>query len=164
MSSDAHLRRDHGTVESSDPYIDWGPDLPGRYSGGRARLLVTNPWTLYVTWESESTPERWRLEIEREDGVMLEAADHAGGLSDLWLRVPARTRGVVHLSRDGVRVASLPFATPPDAPSERTEESWALIDQGGHVHDAAPIGGRALTETSGPSGAGYSSADLASRR
>lgn len=164
MSSDAHLRRDHGTVESSDPYIDWGPDLPARYPGGRARLLVTNPWTLYLTWETEANPERWRVEVERADGVTLEAADHAGRLSDLWLRVPARTRGVVHLSRDGVRVASLPFATPPDAPSDRAgDERWALIDEGGHVHDATPVGGRPLGHAEGPSGAGYSSADLGRR-
>lgn len=164
MSSDAHLRRDHGTVESSDPYIDWGPDLPARYPGGRARLLVTNPWTLYLTWETEARPERWRVEVERSDGVRLEAADHAGGLSDLWLRVPARTRGVVHLSRDGVRVASLPFATPPDAPSsELGDERWALIDEGGHVHDASPVGGRPLGSPEGPSGAGYSSADVGRR-
>jgi len=163
MSSDAHLRRDHGTVESSDPYIDWGPDLPARYPGGRARLLVTNPWTLYLTWETESPARRWRIEVERADGVTLEAADHAGGLSDMWLRVPARTRGVVHLSRDGERVASLPFSTPPDAPSDRSDERWALIDEGGHVHDAASIGGRAIGHTEGPGSAGYSSADLAQR-
>jgi len=166
MSSDAHLRKDHGTLPESGPYIDWGPDLPARYSGGRARLLVANPWTLFVTWESASAPERWGLELERADGSSLEVAELAGGTSDAWIRVPAKTRGVVHLLRDGVRVAALPFATPPDAPSNNLDERWGLIDATGEVHEAQAVDGRALADQHGVvavKGPGYSSSGVAKK-
>jgi hypothetical protein len=162
MSSDAHLRRDHGTVTPNVPYIDWGPDLPARYAGGRARLLVANPRTLYLTWETAASPGRWRVEVEGADGALLQASDLAGGRSDAWLHVGPRMRGRVHLARDGERVATLPFATPPDAPSERSDERWGIMDAGGHVVDAVPLGGRALGVQAGPSGVphiGYWSSD-----
>lgn len=142
-SSDAHLRRDHGTPTSSDPYIDWGPDLPGRYDGGRARLLVANPRALFVTWESGSQPERWRLDVVVDGGLSrtVELAGHAG---DAWLSVAPRTRGEVRLVRDGVHVATLPFETPSEGPSEDTSERWGRTDPQGQMHAAANVGGTAL--------------------
>jgi len=143
MSSDAHLRRDHGTLQSSDPYIDWGPDLPGKYDGGRARLLVANPTSLFVTWESGLQPQRWRLELVVA-GVTTRVLELAGDAGDAWIQVPARTRGEVRLVRDGAHVATLPFETPPDAPSDDTSERWGRLDAQGHVRPAQSIGGTAL--------------------
>lgn len=143
MSSDAHLRRDHGTLTSSDPYIDWGPDLPGKYDGGRARLLVANPRALFVTWESGLQPNRWRLELVVA-GVTLRVIELAGDAGDAWVSVSPRTHGEVRLVRDGALVATLPFETPPDAPSEHTAERWGRVDEHGHVLATASVGGTAL--------------------
>ena len=143
MSSDAHLRRDHGTPTSSDPYIDWGPDLPGKYDGGRARLLVANPRALFVTWESGLQPDRWRLELVVA-GITLRVIELAGDAGDAWINVSPRTHGEVRLLRDGALVATLPFESPPDMPSEQSEEHWGRLDEQGHVRPAASIGGNAL--------------------
>lgn len=143
MSSDAHLRRDHGTQTSSDPYIDWGPALPGKYDGGRARLLVANPRALFVTWESGLQPERWRVELVVA-GVTLRVIELAGDAGDAWVPVSPHTRGEVRLLRDGALVATLPFESPPDAPSEDTEERWGRVDTQGHVQPAESVGGNAL--------------------
>jgi len=161
MSSDAHLRRDHGTLPSSDPYIDWGPDLPGKYDGGRARLLVANPRALFVAWESGLQPERWRLELVVA-GVTLRVIELAGDAGDAWVQVSPHTRGDVRLVRDGALVATLPFETPPDAPSEDGAERWGRVDEGGHVQAAASVGGTALASEElepgpGPGGATSSS-------
>jgi hypothetical protein len=150
MSSDAHLRRDHGTPTETSPYIDWGPDLPSRYEGGRARLLVANPTTLYVSWESDlAAPEKWTVET-RIEGAPLGGAplktDLPGGLLDLWIKVPAGSRGEVHLTRDDATVAILPFRTPPDRPSANTSERWGRLGADGHVtEDVLPVIGRPLS-------------------
>jgi hypothetical protein len=146
MSSDAHLRRDHGTPIETSPYIDWGPDLPSRYEGGRARLLVANPTTLYLSWESDlETPKRWRVETHTE-GLDVKAADLPGGASDLWIKVPASSRGEVHLLREETTLAILGFRTPPDRPSPLTDERWGRLDEGGQVkEDVLPVIGRPLS-------------------
>lgn len=143
MSSDAHLRRDHGTPPSSSPYIDWGPDLPGQYDGGRARVLVANPTTLYLVWETPTSPARWRLDL-LVDGHRRATLEIDGAGREAWLQVSARSRGEVHLLRDEVHVATLPFETPPDAPSDDTSERWGRLDGHGQMRAAGPIGGRAL--------------------
>lgn len=143
MASEAHLRRDHGTPTSTEPYIDWGPDLPGRYDGGRARVLVANPRALFVTWETATPPAGWRLDVviggEREQTIEL-----GGDASETWVSVRPRLEGEVRLFREGERVATLPFETPPDAPSDDTSERWARVDERGQVHAASSIGGTAL--------------------
>jgi hypothetical protein len=156
MSSDAHLRKDHGTASPTSPYIDWGPDLPSHYTGGRARLLVANPIALYAVWESDlPSPNTWRLELVVQ-GALLEALDLPGGIMDAWLRAPAGTRGEVHLLRDGERVATLPFSTPPAGPTEAVPEGaerWGrLVD--GVVFDSAAVAGYSLDDVSGPTSAG----------
>ena len=155
MSSDAYLRKDHGTASPTSPYIDWGPDLPAHYPGGRARLLVANPTALYVVWESDlAAPARWRLELTVQ-GALLEAVDLPGGFMDTWLQAPAATRGEVHLFRDGERVATLPFSTPPAGPSDfavEAEERWGSLEDGVLV-DTSRIAGYALEDVSGPTSA-----------
>lgn len=152
MSSDAYLRKDHGTASPTSPYIDWGPDLPSHYPGGRARLLVANPTALYVVWESDlAAPARWRLELVVL-GALLEAVDLPGGFMDTWLQAPAATQGEVHLFRDGERVAALPFSTPPAGPSDfaaEPEERWGAVEDGVFV-DTSGIAGYALEDVSGP--------------
>jgi hypothetical protein len=144
MSSDAHLRRDHGTPSSNDPYIDWGPDLPGRYEGGRARALVANAHAVFVTWETATPPTSWQLEVAI-GGETLQSLTIPGGASDHWLQVPARSRGEISLVRDGVRVAVLPFATPPEAPSDDLGERWGRVDSHGELHaDAVPPDGQRI--------------------
>lgn len=144
MSSDAHLRRDHGTPSSTDPYIDWGPDLPGRYEGGRARALVANAHSVFVTWETATPPDSWQLEVVL-GGEVVQTLSVPGGASDHWLRVPARSRGEVRLARDGVQVATLPFSTPPESPSEDLVERWGRIDASGELHaDATPPDGQRI--------------------
>ncbi len=146
MSSDAHLRRDHATPTETSPYIDWGPDLPSHYEGGRARLLVANPTTLYLSWESDlEAPERWRVETHME-GQQVKGADLPPGASDLWIKVPASSRGEVHLLREDATLAILGFRTPPDRPSPLTDERWGRLDDSGHVkEDVLPVIGRPLS-------------------
>lgn len=158
MSSDAHLRKDHGTTSPLSPYIDWGPDLPSRYEGGRARLLVANPTALYAVWESDRpAPTHWRLELIVQ-GALLDAMDLPGGFMDAWLRAPAGTSGEVVLYREGERVATLPFATPPATPSDvlpEEAERWGKLVEGVLI-DTSRIAGYALDEVSGPTAAGHS--------
>ncbi len=144
MSSDAHLRRDFGTPQSTAPYIDWGPNLPGKYDGGRARLLIANPRALFVTWETGLQPNQWRLEVAI-GGETKRVLELAGDAADAWIAVTPRTRGEVRLLRDGQHVATLPFETPPDAPSNDVSERWARVDASGAVQEGASIGGNALT-------------------
>lgn len=157
MSSDAHLRKDHGTPTPSGLYIDWGPDLPSHYPGGRARVLVANPTALYVVWESDlPSPSQWRLEVIVQ-GALLQALELPGGFMDCWLTAPAGTRGEVHLLRDGERLATLPFSTPPAGPSDfapEDDERWARLDEAGLLIDTSRIAGYALDELSGPTSAG----------
>jgi hypothetical protein len=143
MSSDAHLRRDHGTPTSTDPYIDWGPDLPGRYDGGRARVLVANPRALFLTWETTTPPERWRVEVWLGEAHE-RTVDLAGDASEVWIAVGSNTRGELRLVRDDVHVATLPFETPADGPSADTSERWARIDSHGQMRATPSIGGTAL--------------------
>lgn len=144
MSSDAHLRRDHGTPSSNDPYIDWGPDLPGRYEGGRARALVANAHAVFVTWETATPPDSWQLEVVL-GGQVVQSLTIPGGAGDHWLQVPARSRGEIRLARDGVRVAVLPFSTPPEAPSDDLGERWGRVDAQGALHaDAVPPQGQRI--------------------
>lgn len=160
MSSDAHLRRDHSTPSApigSDPYIDWGPDLPGRYDGGRARVLVANPHALFVTWESGSTPAGWRVELQvlgghGEPGATM-SLSLPGVATDAWLSAPARARGVIRLFHDGSLVATLPFETPPDMPSDDVSERWGRVDDHGALQAASAVDGRAIgPEAIGPIG------------
>lgn len=159
MSSDAHLRKDHGTASSTSPYIDWGPDLPSHYAGGRARLLVANTTALYAVWESDlPSPNSWRLELVVQ-GALLETLDLPGGIMDAWLRAPAGAKGEVVLMRDGVKVASLPFSMPPAGPSEPAPEEaerWGRMVEG-VIIDASRVAGYSLDEVSGPTsvGSGY---------
>lgn len=156
MSSDAHLRKDHGTPSPSSPYIDWGPDLPSHYAGGRARLLVANPHALYLVWESDlPSPGAWRLELTVQ-GALLEALDLPGGIMDAWLTAPAGTRGEVALFRDGAKIATLPFTTPPAGPSEPAPEEaerWGRLVEGLMI-DASRVAGYSLDEVSGPASVG----------
>ena len=156
MSSDAHLRRDHGTPSGigSAPYIDWGPDLPGRYDGGRARVLVANPHTLFVTWESGSTPAGWRVELHVHGGSSM-TLSMPGVATEAWLSAPARARGLIRLFHDDALVATLPFETPPDAPSDDVTERWGQVDDHGTVHAVAGVDGRAIGPDAISASAGY---------
>lgn len=156
MSSDAYLRKDHGTTSPTSPYIDWGPDLPSHYPGGRARLMVANPTALYAVWESDlPAPKAWRLEVTVQ-GALLEAIELPGGIMDAWLNAPAGTHGEVVLFRDGDAIATLPFSTPPGGPSDAAPEEaerWGKLVEG-VIIDATRVAGYSLDEVAGPTSAG----------
>lgn len=165
---DLSRARKTATIASSTEtgvYIDWGPDLPARYPGGRARVLVANPTTLFVSWETERpSPDRWIVEIALAHGGG-HALEIPGKSPDVWVHAPAGARGHVHLIRveGGARetVASLPFRTPPDGPSWRTDERWGrLRGDGVMVADVSPPrGGRIEVEAPlGHAAVGYEAA------
>lgn len=155
----ARPRRSAILTATEELYIDWGPDLPARYPGGRARVMVANPTTLYVSWESDApAPERWYLEV-RVDGQRTESLEIPGKGSDAWFQVPARTRGHVHLVRVGgghrTEVAVLPFATPPAGPSDALEERWGRRAATGElVADVPPVRGERIDDPAGVDVAG----------
>jgi len=168
---DLSRARKTATIASSTEsgvYIDWGPDLPARYPGGRARVLVANPTTLFVSWETErAAPDRWIVEVRLAHGGG-HAVEIPGKSPDVWVHAPAGARGHVHLIRlDGgsrEEVAALPFRTPPDGPSWRTDERWGrLRGDGLMVADvSAPRGGRvAVEEPPGMTAVGYDGAHAA---
>ncbi|MFO0749445.1 MAG: hypothetical protein U1F43_27820 [Myxococcota bacterium] len=162
-------RRSALQAATEELYIDWGPDLPARYPGGRARLMVANPTTIYVAWETDApAPEHWAIELH-VDGRATQSFEVPGKASDGWFQVPAAARGAVHLVRvgDGQRfdVAVLPFATPPAGPSDALEERWGRQDESGSVTAVAAVpGGRidddAGIDAIGASRVGYEALDV----
>ncbi len=141
-----------GTAVSNGtgPYIDWGPALPDAYPGGRARLMVANPTTVVVAWETEvASPAAWQLELVVDGWITLMRRTLPGEAREAWIQVAARTRGAMLLARgtgpEAQVVAVLPFETPPDAPSTHTQERWGRLDAHGHLHhDARVVVGRAI--------------------
>ncbi len=141
-------------------FIDWGPDLPGRFPTGRARLLVVNPTTLHLSWEVPATSARasaeaWLAEVRVDGGIVSESQRvptvpgyFAGSC---WLTVSPKTSGVVRLlSVEGGlarRVADLPFETPPAAPSNDFTERWGSLDRlGSLIRDAEAVEGARVVE------------------
>jgi len=165
-------RKSAAMAASSGVYIDWGPDLPARYPGGRARVLVANPTTIFVGWESDRpAPDRWALHVEIDGGPGF-VAEVPGKSPDVWLQVPAGSRGRVHLVRvDAAAVpgdvatleelAVMPFRTPPAGPSWRTDERWGRLGPRGQmIADVAPPHGErvAVEEPVGMAAVGYEGA------
>lgn len=147
---EARARRASTQVAPSGPYIDWGPDLPARYSGGRARVIVANPHTIFVSWESDlAAPDRWLVEVDIGHGEPT-TYEVPGKTPDLWAQVPARTSGVVRLARvegeQKVEVAALPFETPADGPSWRTDERWGRLGRGGSLAQGQAVPGNRVDE------------------
>jgi hypothetical protein len=136
-------------------FIDWGPDLPGRFPTGRARLLVVNPTTLHLSWEVPATSARasaeaWLAEVRVDGGIVSEsqrvAAVPGYFAGSCWLTVSPRTVGVVRLMsvEGGIarRVADLPFETPQAAPSTDFTERWGSLDRlGSLIRDAEAVEG-----------------------
>jgi hypothetical protein len=143
-------------------FIDWGPDLPGRFPTGRARLLVVNPTTLHLSWEVPATSahasaDAWIAEVRVDDGIVRESrrVESVPGYfaNSCWLTVSPRTSGVVRLlSTEGGlarRVADLPFETPPAAPSTDFTERWGTLDRlGSLIRDAEAVEGARVVEVS----------------
>lgn len=139
-----------GVSNGTGPYIDWGPALPDAYPGGRARLMVANPTTVLVTWETEvASPAEWQIELVVDGWITLMRLTLPGDAREAWIQVAPRTRGAMLLERgsgtEAQVVAVLPFETPPDAPSTNTQERWGRLDAHGHLHhDARVVAGRAI--------------------
>lgn len=151
MSTSSRLQepKDAAFPPSTEPYVDWGPPLPDQYTGDRARVIVANPTTVYVAWEtSQRPPDGWRLEVVVDGGIVLQRVLVGAETREHWLAVAPRTRGAVHLARGAAGsglVAVLPFETPPDAPSTNTNERWGRLDAHGHLHrDARVVPGRGI--------------------
>lgn len=147
-------------------YIDWGPELPESFGSGRARLMVANPTTLHLSWETAAgsalaSATAWLIEVRRDaDGVVStwRVDGDAGRRSyNCWMTVAPRTTGMVRLlgEVDGQlrRVADLTFSTPGDAPSEDLTERWGTLDRlDGSVHAAPAVAGQRVDVAgSGPS-------------
>lgn len=137
-------------------YVDWGPALPESFGSGRARLMVVNPTTLHLSWETAdgsalAGATSWAIEVRGGDDGLLSTwrVDADGGRSayTCWMTVPSRTAGTVRLlgELDGQlrRVADLAFATPGDAPSQDLSERWGALDRlDGQVQEAAAVSGQ----------------------
>jgi hypothetical protein len=141
-------------------FIDWGPDLPGRFPTGRARLLVVNPTTLHLSWEVPATSARaaaeaWLAEVRVDGGIVAESqrvpAVPGYFAGSCWLTVSPRTEGVVRLLsvEGGIarRVADLAFETPPAGPSTDFTERWGSLDRlGSLIRDAEAVEGARVEE------------------
>jgi len=148
---EARARRASTQIAPSGPYIDWGPDLPARYAGGRARVIVANPHAIFVSWESDlGAPDHWLVEVDVGLGEPT-TYEVPGKTPDLWAQVPARTSGVVRLARveagEKIEVAALPFETPADGPSWRTDERWGRLGRQGQVAAGAVVVGNRVEES-----------------
>ena len=117
------------TVEPSadDVFIDRGEPIPESYPGERMRVLVRDPGSLYVYWETEDgDPAGWEVSAER-DGQVLHGFHADDPTSGGYLRAPAADvqRVTVRSPRRPPRfVAELPRAaqqapTAPVLPEER---------------------------------------------
>lgn len=149
-----------------DTFIDWGPDLPDTFGSGRARLMVVNPTTLHLSWETAAesqlaAAEAWIAEV-RVDGAVLKATFRVEGspgkhTHNCWMSVEPKTSGFVRLlavqNGQTKRVADLDFTTPAAGPSSDFAETWGSLDRigGMRLDEAAVPGNRVEPSDAGPS-------------
>ncbi len=133
--------------EPGEVFIDRGHVLAERYPGRRIRVMVRDPQTLYVYWETE----------EGAEGFEVVALDAAGGRLDRfavgatgsggYLRVPEGCRGRVEVrpvcgGEAGELLGSVEFGLPPaGVPPELSEERWVDTAVAPPRAVAAPVAG-----------------------
>ncbi len=123
-----------------EPFLDWGPRLPGRYHEDAIRLMVQSPSKIYVYWEV--APGRgsgpFQLRIER-DGEAWTEAGGLGEVGDYWIDAqPDRRYRVRIVDRHGaIMLHSNEVTTPRDTPSPRHDAHWLEVEERRRRHLAA---------------------------
>ena len=161
-----------------ETYIDWGPELPSEFASGRARLMVVNPTTLHLSWETASgtslaDAEAWLAEV-RSGQAGLQSTYRIEGIPNLhsyncWMTVEPKSSGFVRILAvvDGQirRVADLSYTTPADRPSSDLTERWGSLDPlGGHVRSQAAVLGNRVSIESAQAASPYSGTHAQTKR
>lgn len=157
MSSSERLRGAGAQGATGEAYIDWGLPLPAGYPGGRVRVMVVDPHLVRASWElSRPGVVAWEVAVEGARGESLARLELPADASDAWLRVPARSRGLVRLLAKGdagaALVATVPFETPADGPSAPGDEVWAQVGADGRLMTVSPPPGRSADALPGVGG------------
>lgn len=164
MSSHETPRPPESAASPAAPYLDFGPELPARYPGSRARAMVASPTRVRLTWDFEGDGgTSFRATAFRAPDEPLGALDVPAGGDEAWLSVPPETDGFVRLEAvlsDGTTrpLAEVPFRTPAATPADLApEERWVLVGSNGAPRPTAPPPGRPLDPEPVPPLAGYGS-------
>lgn len=125
----------HPAPREPSPFIDWGPELPGRYHEDTIRLMVQSPTRIYVYWELAGPAEGAQLLVDEEGASWVEARD-LPEVGEQWITTAAdRSYRVRVLGAGGEELlVSNPVRTPRDRASEQQESRWIAAEERRHRH------------------------------
>ena len=126
---------DRPHVAASDPYLDYGPDLPAKYGILTIRALVRDPHAVYVYWEWPA-PEKgktWAIRLRdlASDLVAFAKLDRARAeLGSIYFAATPDQSYEVDLGwTDGKIFTAVATSnrvrTPRDGPSTEVDAEWA---------------------------------------
>lgn len=149
-----HIREKAATAplerSADEVYIDYGPELPERYGLRQARVMVQDPYTLFVYWELDTPADAWEVRAE-VDGRILHRFQTVG--SSGFLIVSPETDGMIFVcpvlrGTPGAAEAILTFSTPRATPHPLGQAVWAQAgDSLGRPGLLSQASARALVST-----------------